>query len=407
MSSGFAHPVQPQPTRPVIVQATALSERLQACFATLEDPRVERTRLHLLSDILTIAILSVLAGGKGWEDMELYGISKQAWLSTFLALPNGIPSEDTFRRVFERIDPQQFEQCFQRWVKQLIDELKIRLIAVDGKSANGSYDRQSGISALHLVSAWASEHRLVLAQAKVQDKSNEITAIPVLLELLDLSGCIVTLDAMGTQKRIARQIHDAGADYILSLKSNHPTLFQQVEQWFQQAHSGSTLPTPREHTTETGHHRIETRTVWTLPVSAFATLHQQGEWAGLQSVVIVERTRRLWNKTTHEVQFYLSSLPPESPQIATAIRQHWGIENGLHWILDVTFAEDACRVRSLHAPHNLSLLRRFAINTLNRVAGKQSLRQKSKRAAMDDGFMLRVLAAALPDPSENANPSCQ
>jgi predicted transposase YbfD/YdcC len=241
----------------------------------------------------------------------------------------------------------------------------------------------------------------------VQDKSNEITAIPALLELLDLSGCIITLDAMGTQKSIARQIHDAGADYILSLKANHPTLFQQVEQWFQHAHSQGTLPTPQEHTTETGHHRIETRTVWTLPLSAFAALHQADEWAGLRSIVVVERTRRLWNKTTHEVQFYLSSLPPERPQIATAIREHWGIENGLHWTLDVTFAEDACRVRSLHAPHNLSLLRRFALNALNRVPGKQSLRQKSKRAAMDDTFMLRVLAAAFPDPCENANPSCQ
>ncbi len=407
MPSGFARPTQPQAKRPVVLQATALSDRLQACFASLEDPRVERTRLHLLSDILTIAILSVLAGGQGWEDMELYGISKQAWLSTFLALPNGIPSEDTFRRVFERIDPQQFEHCFERWVNQLIDELKIRLIAVDGKRVNGSYDREAGTPALHVVSAWASEHRLVLAQAKVQDKSNEITAIPALLELLDLSGCIVTLDAMGTQKSIARQIHDAGADYILSLKSNHPTLFGQVEQRFQQARSDGTLPTPCQHTTETGHHRIETRVVWTLPLSAFGSLHQVDQWAGLQSIVIVERTRRLWNKTTHEVQFYLSSLPPQSPQIATAIRQHWGIENGLHWSLDVTFGEDACRVRSLHAPHNLSLLRRFAINALNRVAGKQSLRQKSKRAAMDDNFMLRVLAAALPDPSESANPGCQ
>lgn len=246
-----------------------------------------------------------------------------------------------------------------------------------------------------------------MAQAKVQDKSNEITAIPVLLELLDLSGCLVTLDAMGTQKSIARQIHEAGADYIFSLKSNHPTLFQQVEQWFQRAHSAGTLPTSREHTTETGHHRIETRTVWTLPLSAFATLHPAGEWAGLQSVVLVERTRRLWNKTTHEVQFYLSSLPPESLQIAPAVRQHWGIENGLHWVLDVTFGEDACRVRSLHAPHNLSLLRRFAVNALNRVAGQQSLRQKSKRAAMDDGFTLRILAAAFPNPTDNSNPSCQ
>lgn len=407
MSLGFTPPKPPVSPRPVILQASALSTRLQACFAKLKDPRVERTRLHLLSDIVTIAILSIIAGGEGWEDMELYGISKQAWLETFLALPHGIPSADTFRRVFERLNPKQFESCFEQWVKQLMSELGVRLIAIDGKSSRGSYDRERGTSALHLVSAWSSEHRLVLAQAKVQDKSNEITAIPALLELLDLSGCIVTIDAMGTQKSIARKIHAAGADYILSLKANHPTLFQQVNGWFQATQAENALPTPLSHVTETGHHRIDTRTVWTIPIEQFATLHQAEEWVGLQTIVVVERTRRLWNKTTHEVQFYLTSLPPQSPQIATAIRQHWGIENGLHWVLDVTFHEDASRVRSLHAPHNLSLLRRFALNALYQVPGKRSLKQKSKRAAMDDTFMIQVLAAALPNTSENANPSCQ
>ncbi|MGI0490926.1 ISAs1 family transposase, partial [Alkalinema pantanalense CENA528] len=387
--------------------ASVLSERLRESFATLKDPRVERTRLHLLSDVVTIAILSVVAGGEGWEDMELYGISKQAWLSTFLALPHGIPSADTFRRVFERLNPKEFEECFEQWVQQLVSELGVRLIAIDGKSARGSYDREGGTSALHLVSAWASEHRLVLAQAKVQDKSNEITAIPALLELLDLSGCIVTLDAMGTQKSIARQIYTAGADYILSLKSNHPTLFQQVNGWFQATQADNALPTPLSCVTETGHHRIDTRTVWTIPVQQLTALHQADEWAGLQTIVVVERTRRLWNKTTHEVQFYLTSLPHQNPQIASAIRQHWGIENGLHWVLDVTFNEDASRVRSLHAPHNLSLLRRFALNALYQAPGKRSLKQKSKRAAMDDTFMLQVLAAALPDSGKDSTPSCQ
>jgi predicted transposase YbfD/YdcC len=408
MSSGFAQSPQSQTPRPSILPAAALTQRLQDCFATIVDPRVERTRLHLLSDILTIAILSVIAGGTGWEDMELYGESKQPWLSTFLSLPNGIPSADTFRRVLERIHPQQFEQCFQRWVHQLVGELGIQVIAIDGKTAKGSYDREAGCRALHLVSAWTSEHRLVLAQAKVQDKSNEITAIPALLELLDIKGCIVTLDAMGTQKSIAQQIHSAGADYILSLKANHPTLYQQVQQEFQTAQAADRLPPLTEHTTESGHHRIEIRKVWSLPLHSFPALHQAQEWSGLQTIVAVERIRQLWNKTTHEIQFYLSSLPPESPRIAAAIRQHWGIENTLHWTLDVTFAEDDCRIRSLHAPQNMALLRRFALNSLNREAtGKQSLRQKSKRAAMDDLFMLRVLTAALPDPFENSNSSCQ
>jgi len=282
------------------------------------------------------------------------------------------------------------------------------VIAIDGKGVNGSYDRQSGSKALHLVSAWATGHRLVLAQTKVQDQSNEITAIPALLELLDIKGCLATLDAMGTQKNIAHQIQAADADYILSLKANHPTLFHQVQQWFNNTQHQDALPQPSKHTTEAGHHRIESRKVWTISVDHFSDLYPAEAWAGLQTIVGVERTRYLWNKTTHEIQFYLSSLPPESPRIAAAIRQHWGIENSLHWTLDVTFSEDACRVRSFHSPHNLALLRRFAVNSLNRKAtDKQSLRQKSKRAAMDDRYMLTVLAAALPDSSDALDPSCQ
>jgi predicted transposase YbfD/YdcC len=398
MAEGFAPRSRSSVTRRKTVEASQVTQRLQQCFAGIKDPRVERTRLHRLSDLLIIAILAVLAGGQGWEDMHLYGVSKQAWLSTFLALPNGIPSADTFRRVFERIDPQQFEQCFQRWVRWLVQELGIEVIAIDGKTLRGSYDRATGRPALHLVSAWASEHRLVLAQSKVQDKSNEITAIPALLELLDLKGCIVTLDAMGTQTSIAAQIHHAQADYILCLKANHPTLFGQVETWFTTARAQGALPTPVQQTTESGHHRVEIRRVWTIALEQLPPLHQIHQWVGLRTLVIVERIRHLWNKTTHEIQFYLSSLPADSPKIAPAIRQHWGIENSLHWTLDVTFAEDASRVRSLHAPHNLALLRRFALNTLNRESTfKASLKKKTKRAAMEDAYMLKVLAAALPE----------
>lgn len=277
----------------------------------------------------------------------------------------GYERADTFRRVFEQIQAKQFEQCFERWVQCLIDELEIQVIAIDGKNLRGSYDRATGRNALHLVSAWATEHRLVLAQTKVQDKSNEITAIPALLELLDLKGCIVTIDAMGTQKNIAAQIQQAEADYILSLKANHPTLFEQVDTWFNKAVDENTLPMPSEHRTEAGHHRTDIRKVWTISIDLLPPLHQADEWLGLQTIVIVERIRHLWNKTTHEVQFYLTSLAVESPRIAAAIRQHWGIENSLHWTVDVTFGEDDCRVRSLHAPHNLALLRRFAVNALN------------------------------------------
>lgn len=409
MPNGFAPLDQQQSlNRPKVVEATALSQRLKDCFETIQDPRVERTRAHQLCDILIIAILSTIAGGQGWEDMETYGLIKQGWLSTFLSLPNGIPSPDTFRRVLERINPKQLEQCFEQWIRLLVDNLGVQVIAIDGKGVNGSYDRQSGKKALHLVSAWAAEYRLVLAQVKVQDKSNEITAIPALLELLDIAGCIVTLDAMGTQKTIAAQIQQAQADYILSLKGNHPTLFEQLNSWFKTTQTAGILPEPVEHKTEAAHHRIEIRKIWSLSLEQFPPLYQASEWVGLRTIVIVERTRHLWNQTTHEIQFYLSSLPPDSPRFSTAIRQHWGIENSLHWVLDVTFAEDACRVRSWHAPHNLALLRRFALNALNRESSwKRSLRQKSKRAAMDDPYMLQVLAAALPEATQNLEPSCQ
>jgi predicted transposase YbfD/YdcC len=404
MSQGFAHPVAPGSPRRLPVDAATLGDRLKECFASLDDPRVERGQLHQMTDIVVIAILSVIAGGRGWEDMELYGTSKQAWLSTFLALPNGIPSPDTFRRVFEAIHAKHLEACFERWVQLLVSKLGVEVVAIDGKTLKGSYDRHRRQSALHLVSAWASQHRLVLAQTKVQDKSNEITAIPALLELLDLAGCIVTLDAMGTQKTIAAQIQAAKADYILSLKANHPTLLGQVQDWFETAQKDNQLPQSNEYRLESAHHRIEIRQVWCLPIECFPQLHEANQWAGLRTIVVVKRTRHLWNKTTHEVQFYLSSLPADSPRIGAAIRQHWGIENAQHWVLDVTFGEDACRVRSLHAPQNLGVLRRFALNALNREAtGKRSLKQKSKQAAMNNDYMLKVIAAVLPDKAETSS----
>lgn len=325
------------------------------------------------------------------------GLSKSDWLSTFLALPNGIPSPDTFRRVFEKIRPQEFERCFELWVREVLDDLVPQFIAIDGKEARGSYDREAGTKSLHLVSAWSSEARLVLAQTKVPSKSNEITAIPILLDILDIEGSIVTIDAMGTQKKIADKICQAKGNYILSLKANHPTLFQDVNTWFNSQQIANNLPLPIEHTTEAGHHRIEIRKYWAFSLSQLPPLHESTQWAGFQTVIAVERVRHLRTKTAHEIQFYLSSLSSHSSQITRAIRQHWGIENSLHWVLDVTFNEDACRVRSLHAPHNLALVRRFALNILNcEHTFKGSLKQKSKRAAMDNRYMLTLLASAFP-----------
>jgi predicted transposase YbfD/YdcC len=382
---------------------TILAQRLRDCFELIQDHRSTRTLLHQLSDILTIAVLSGLAGGIGWEDMNLYGLSKHTWLSTFLPLPNGIPSPDTFRRVFEKINPKQFELCFEAWVREILGDFLPKFIAIDGKELRGSYDRESDVDALHLVSAWSSESQLVLAQVKVSDKSNEITAIPFLLDAFNGEDSIVTIDAMGTQKKIAAKINEQKGDYILSLKANHPTLFNDVSDWFESLQSENTLPPPLEHTTEAGHHRIEIRKYWTFSLDQLPILYQSDEWAGLQSIVVVERTRHLWKKTTHEIQFYLSSLPSDSPYTTRAIRQHWGIENSLHWVLDVTFKEDACRVRSLHAPHNLALVRRFALNALNcEHTFKGSLKQKSKRAAMDNDYMITLLATAFSKPDVTA-----
>ena len=374
---------------------TDLARNLHDCLGLIQDHRSKRTLLHQLSDILTIAVLSVIAGGNGWEDMALYGLSKYDWLSTFLELPNGIPSPDTFRRVFEKIRPDEFERCFELWVLQILNDLFPQLIAIDGKEIRGSYDRNTGTKSVHLVSAWSSESRLVLAQTKVSSKSNEITAIPILLDVLDIEGSIITIDAMGTQKDIADKIYQANGDYILSLKANHPTLFQDVNTWFTAQQTANLLPLPLEHTTEAGHYRIEIRKYWAIELSQLPPLHGAGQWAGFQTIIAVERVRHLRTKTTHEIQFYLSSLSSNSSQIFRAIRQHWGIENSLHWVLDVTLNEDICRVRSLHAPHNLALVRRFALNILNcEHTFKGSLKQKSKRAAMDNRYMITLLASA-------------
>jgi len=346
-----------------------------------------------------IALLATIGGAKGWEDIETYGVSHESWLSEFLALPYGVPSADTYRRLFERISPTAFEKSFQSWLNGLVRDLEAQVIPIDGKTLKGSYDRNGEQSALHLVSAWASENRLFLGQVKVEDKSNEITAIPALLKLLDISGCIITIDAMGTQTEIAHQIQAQGADYVLALKANHPTLYQQVQQWFKNAEASNFqgIEYSYDVRVESGHHRREKRQVTAVPLTQMGGLYKQAQWSGLQTIVRVVRTRHLWNKTTTEVMFYLSSLPPSAQQIGQAIRQHWSIENQLHWILDVTFGEDASRVRKDNAPENLALLKRWSLNLLNQETSfKRSTRQKAKRASMDVTYLLQVLNASIP-----------
>lgn len=380
--------------RPKLTPISQIQANLSSYFTDIKDPRVKRTKKHLLKDILVIAILAIIAGAKGWEDIENYGQAKQQWLSEFLELPHGIPSDDTFRRVFERIEPLALCDCLTQWMQQLIPSLEQKIVPIDGKCLRGSYDREQGIKALHLVTAWVAEQNLTLGQIKVEDHSNEITAIPALLELIDIQGAIITIDAMGTQTEIVRLIRAKKADYVLALKTNHPTLHQEVKNWFETAlanhFEGITLSSERR--VEKGHHRTEKRVVRAVPLSELDGLYKQEQWLGLQSIVMVERTRHLWNKVTHEVQFYLSSLPADAQNLGNAIRTHWGIENQVHWTLDVTFSEDDCRIRSGNAPRNFALLRRMALNALNlEKTLPRSLRQKSKRASMNNDYMMTVL----------------
>ena len=371
-----------------------IQANLSHYFSEIKDPRVTRTKKHLLKDILVIAILAVIAGAEGWEDIENYGYAKQQWLTEFLELPHGIPSDDTFRRVFERIDPEALAGSLTKWVQQLIPSLEQEIVPIDGKCLRGSYDRENGIKALHLVTAWVAQQNLTLGQIKVEDHSNEITAIPALLELIDVTAAIITIDAMGTQTEIVRLIRAKKADYVLALKSNHPTLHSQVKDWFDAAIANNFegIKVSHDRRVEKGHHRTEKRCCWAVPLSEFGGLYKQGQWSGLQTIVMVERTRHLWNKVTHEVQFYLSSLPADAQNLGNAIRTHWGIENQVHWTLDVTFNEDHCRIRSGNSPRNLALLRRMALNALNQEKSlKRSLRQKMKRAAMNNDYMMTVL----------------
>lgn len=381
-----------------VVAGRILRQSVIRHFQQVQDPRVERTKRHSLMTVITIALLAVLSGADGFVAIETYGLAKQEWLSSFLDLSGGIPSHDTFARVFASINPEEFASSFHSWVSSITERLGINVLHVDGKTSRGSYEREKGLKALHTVSAWSSEHQMVLAQQKVDGKSNEITAVPLLLKLLDLKGTVVTLDAMGTQTAIARQIHQSGGEYVLALKGNQGNLTQQVKHWFSLAvanHWGG-IEYDYDKTVDAGHHRIETRQVWVVAVSELPPLYRQHLWPGLTSVVMVKSVRQLWDKTTTDVRFYISSLQVDAQRHQQVIRSHWGIENSLHWVLDVTFNEDASRVRSGHAPENLGLLRRLSVNLLKREPSKLSLKMKRYKAGMDNDFLLQILAASIP-----------
>jgi predicted transposase YbfD/YdcC len=368
-------------------------------FASLTDPRIERAREHRLMDIVTIALCAVLCGANDWVAVETFGQAKRAWLRTFLALPNGIPSHDTFGRVFARLAPDEFRRCFIAWVAAITgQELAEGVVALDGKTSRRSHDRGAGKAALHLVSAWASANGLVLGQIATADKSNEITAIPALLRLLDLEGCTVTIDAMGCQTTIAAQIVEQGADYVLAVKDNQPTLHERVRLALADARAAASTPLApaafdTARTVGKDHGRLEIRRCWALgDPASLAYVDPDGAWAGLRSIALVEAERRVGDTVATETRSYLSSRPPDAAALAQAVRAHWGIENRLHWVLDVTFHEDDSRVRTDHAPENFAILRHWALNLLRQDPAKGSIATKRFRAALDDRYLGALLA---------------
>jgi predicted transposase YbfD/YdcC len=362
-------------------------------FAQIDDPRCEYKVEHNLLEILVMAICGVIANAESWEDIALYAQSKEAWLRSFLTLKNGIPSHDTFRRVFMLIDPKQFEQCFCQWIGQWLGRTdQPGCVAIDGKTLRHSFDRKRGHSPLHVVSAWACEHRLVLGQVAVDSKSNEITAIPDLLAGLTLSGSLVTIDAAGCQKGIAQAIVEQHADYVLALKGNQQRSFQAVEMWFdEQAFSVPALLEPVFDAFDESHGRLTRRRVF---VGAAPTeLHVLGAWPGLQSIIAVESIRQVKadGAISTAKRYFISSTCADDSRLASAIRQHWSIENRLHWVLDVTFHEDASRVRERNAGQNLALLRKIALNLLQHSATKGSVQGRRKQAAWNNACMAQLL----------------
>jgi predicted transposase YbfD/YdcC len=364
-------------------------------FASLSDPRILRKTRHKLVDVVVITLCAVIAGADDWVEIAAFGREKEQWFKTFLELPGGIPSHDTFGRVFSLINPEGFARCFLSWIRSAFPMDNPDLIAIDGKAARRSHDRANGKSAIHMVSAWAVRHRLILGQVKTDDKSNEITAIPELFKVLDLNGCVVTTDAMGCQKEIARQIVDQGADYVLSLKGNQGNLHKEVELLFEDAKKNDYRDLTHEtHTTvDGGHGRVETRH-YTLTTNV-DWFEDKSKWKKLTTFGMVECTREIGDQTSRETRYFISSLPGDAKRFAHAVRGHWGVENGLHWCLDISFREDDSRVRTGHAPENLAILRRFALSLIKQDSQRKiGVKASRKRAGWSTNYLLHLLGLA-------------
>ena len=357
-------------------------------FSGVEDPRIDRQKKHQLQDILFITVCAVISGADHWVMIEQFGKAKQAWFTEHLGLENGIPSHDTFGDVFAALDPEQFSACFSRWVSDLAELSDGQIIAIDGKTLRRSVDHASKKAAIHLVSAWAAQNHLVLGQEKVDDKSNEITAIAKLLRQLDLTGAVVTLDAMGCQKQVAQQIVEQGGDYVLSLKGNQGRLYEDVVTWF--ASANSTQPAVVD--LDAGHGRIETRRLRAHGEREWLR-QRHPQWSKLTGIVAITATREINHQTQTETRYFIRSLDADDPtRLGQAVRAHWGIENSLHWVLDVAFDEDQNRARKGHSAANLAVIRHIALNLIKQdKTSKVGVKTKRARAGWDQRYLLKIL----------------
>lgn len=369
---------------------------IAAHFGQLEDPRRPYLVVHPLLNLLTIALCGIIAGAENWADVERFGHTKREWLSRYLDLSNGIPSHDTFGYVFARLNPAKFQECFLSWVRTAFG-LTGKGVAIDGKKLRGSFNKRLGKKAIELVSAWATQVSLVLGQVKVDEASNEITAIPLLLALLELKGCLVTIDAAGCQTEIAQQIVQQGGDYLLSVKENQAHLYEDIALFFRLAQQNNFAKVPHtfERTVDKDHGRIEIRECWAVSgQEPLSFLRDDQAWPKLSTIVMIMSERRQGNKVERKTRYYISSLTADAQRLLEAKRAHWGIENSLHWLLDVAFHEDDRRARQGHSAHNFAILRRIALNLLKQEkTAKGGIVAKRLQAGWNDAYLLKVLAS--------------
>jgi predicted transposase YbfD/YdcC len=365
-------------------------------FETIEDPRIDRCKAHALLDILFLAISAVLSGSEGYEEIEDFGINKESWLKQYLPFENGIPSHDTISRVFSRLNPEQVQASFISWVSSIIEKVEGQVIAIDGKTARGTFKPQGKENALHMVSAWSCQHQLVLGQQKVAGKSNEITAIPHLLELLDLEGSVITIDAMGCQKSIVAKIIAHKADYVVGLKDNQLGLKTECLAWLHKVEREGYRQCLHAflEAVDSGHGRIETRRVTQVSIDS-NWLSEKYRFAGLQSIIRVDSERIQKEKTSTETRYYISSLPVDAAKAMQVVRSHWQIES-MHWMLDMTFKEDASQIKSGNAPEIMNIIRKIALNIIkNDPTKKASIKRKLKMAAINDEYRSTLIAEAV------------